>query len=102
MRQRRRLLLGKGRRAEACRVIAELNGVPLDDELVSELVGEIEYGIKAENEGGKAGWLECFSTNNFMWKRTLIGMMLQFLQNMNGPNFYVYYGDVFFQQAGTQ
>jgi hypothetical protein len=39
-------------------VIAALDGVPEDDELVSEL----NFAIQAENEGGKATWLECFST----------------------------------------
>jgi hypothetical protein len=30
------------------------------------------------------------------------GMMLQFLQQLNGQNFYYYYGDTFFKSAGTQ
>lgn len=83
-----RHLLGTGRRAEARTVIASLNGVPEDDELVDELVGELEYAINAENEGGKATWAECFSTRNFLWKRTINGMMLQFIQQLNGQNFY--------------
>jgi len=29
------------------------------------------------------------------------GMMLQFLQQLNGQNFYYYYGDTFFKSAGT-
>jgi len=29
-------------------------------------------------------------------------MMLQFIQQLNGQNFYYYYGDTFFQSAGTQ
>ncbi|KAF9535704.1 general substrate transporter [Crepidotus variabilis] len=97
-----RHLLGIGRREEACRVIAALNGVPEDDILVAELVGELDYAIKAENEGGKATWLECFSTRNSLWRRTMNGMMLQFIQQLNGQNFYYYYGDTFFQSAGTE
>jgi SP family sugar:H+ symporter-like MFS transporter len=83
-------------------VIAELNGVPVDDPLVSEDMEELAFGIKAENEGGKAGWLQCFSARNALWKRTGNGMMLQFIQQLNGQNFYYYYGDTFFQSAGTQ
>lgn len=30
------------------------------------------------------------------------GMMLQFIQQLNGQNFYYYYGDTFFQSAGTE
>jgi len=97
-----RHLLGTGRAVQARRVIAELNSVPEDSDFVNDLVEEIEVGIRAENEGGKATWLECFSTRNQLWRRTINGMMLQFIQQLNGQNFYYYYGDTFFQSAGTQ
>ncbi|KAF9558302.1 sugar transporter [Agrocybe pediades] len=96
-----RHLLGLGRDAEARTALAALNGVPEDDALVDELVGELDYAIKAENEGGRATWAECFSSRNYLWKRTANGMMLQFIQQLNGQNFYYYYGDTFFQSAGT-
>jgi SP family sugar:H+ symporter-like MFS transporter len=116
----RRHLLGTGRRPEARSVIAALNGVPEDDALVDELVGELDFAIHAENDGGKATWAECFSSRNNLWKRTANGMMLQFIQQLNGQNFYCkptglevmqvtyldciidYYGDTFFQSAGTE
>jgi SP family sugar:H+ symporter-like MFS transporter len=97
-----RHLIGTGRRGEARTVIAALNGVPEDDGLVDELVSELDFAIQAENEGGKATWFECFSTRNYLWKRTINGMMLQFIQQLNGQNFYYYYGDTFFQSAGSQ
>jgi MFS transporter, SP family, sugar:H+ symporter len=96
-----------------------LNGVSLDDGLVDEIVEELEFAINVENEGGKPTWTECFSTRNKLWKRTVNGMMLQFIQQLNGQNFYCmhfpsslyltdvydflpdYYGDTFFQSAGT-
>ncbi|KAF8913162.1 sugar transporter [Gymnopilus junonius] len=97
-----RHLLGLNKRDEARKVLAALNGVPEDDELVDELVEELVFAIGAENEGGKATWAECFSTRNNLWKRTGNGMMLQFIQQLNGQNFYYYYGDTFFQSAGTE
>ncbi|KAK7040174.1 hypothetical protein VNI00_009980 [Paramarasmius palmivorus] len=96
-----RHLLGVGKRDEAKKVIAELNSVPVDDELVEETVEELTFAINAENEGGKATWLECFSTRNALWKRTINGMMLMLIQQLNGQNFYYYYGDTFFAEAGT-
>ncbi|KAG7099954.1 hypothetical protein E1B28_001747 [Marasmius oreades] len=96
-----RHLLGTGQTAQATKVIAELNGVPEDDPLVAELVGDLQFAINAENEGGKATWLECFSTRNALWKRTLNGMMLMFIQQLNGQNFYYYYGPTFFSAAKT-
>ncbi|KAL0570653.1 hypothetical protein V5O48_011301 [Marasmius crinis-equi] len=96
-----RHLLNTNREAEAHKVIASLNSVPEDDPLVIEQVEELTYSIRAENEGGKATWAECFSTRNALWKRTANGMMLQFIQQLNGQNFYYYYGDTFFKSAGT-
>ncbi|KAG2048855.1 general substrate transporter [Suillus hirtellus] len=96
-----RHLLGTGRGNEARKVVAELNGVPEDDPLVIEIVEELDFAIRAENEGGKATWLECFSSRNALWRRTINGMMLQFIQQLNGQNFYYYYGDTFFQSAGA-
>ncbi|KAH9937389.1 general substrate transporter [Fomitopsis serialis] len=97
-----RHLVGTGRTEEARKVVAELNSVPEDDPLVTDAIEELEYGIHAENDGGKATWLECFSTRNMLWKRTINGMMLQFIQQLNGQNFYYYYGDTFFKSAGTE
>ncbi|KAJ2924765.1 hypothetical protein H1R20_g12329, partial [Candolleomyces eurysporus] len=94
-----RHLLYTGRREEAAKVVATLNGVPADDPLVDELVGELEFSIAAENVDGKATWAECFSSS--LWRRTVNGMMLQFIQQLNGQNFYYYYGDTFFESAGT-
>ncbi|KAG1886188.1 general substrate transporter [Suillus subluteus] len=96
-----RHLLGTGRGDEARKVVAELNGVPEDNPLVIEIVEELDFAIREENEGGKATWLECFSTRNALWRRTINGMMLQFVQQLNGQNFYYYYGDTFFQSAGA-
>lgn len=97
----RRHLLGTGQREEAERVVALLNGVPTDHVLVSEIIEELDYGIRAENEGGKATWMECFSSRSDMWKRTGNGMMLQFIQQLNGQNFYCEYSDKMFNFSET-
>ncbi|OBZ66097.1 High-affinity hexose transporter HXT6 [Grifola frondosa] len=96
-----RHLLGTGRESEARKVVAELNGVPEDDPVVVDIVEELEVGIKAENEGSKSTWMECFSACNGLWKRTINGMVLRFVRQLNGQNFYYYYGNTFFKSAGT-
>jgi SP family sugar:H+ symporter-like MFS transporter len=83
-----RHLLYTNREAEARVVIAELNSAALDDEIVEESISELMIAISAENEGGEPTWIECFSTRNSLWKRTINGMMLQFIQQLNGQNFY--------------
>lgn len=85
----RRHLLGIGRDQEALEALTYLNGVPADDPIVQEALEELAVAIREENEGGKATWIECFSPNAFMYKRTINGMMLQFIQQLNGQNFYV-------------
>ncbi|UOH85377.1 hypothetical protein LQV05_002199 [Cryptococcus neoformans] len=94
-----RLLLGRGDEKGALKAIARLNDCEVDDALTRDVIKDLEEAIKEENEGGKAGWLECFSTRSMMWKRTLNGCMIQFLQQLNGQNFYYYYGPVFFESA---
>ncbi|KAK8858902.1 hypothetical protein IAR55_003133 [Kwoniella newhampshirensis] len=94
-----RLLLGKGKETQALKAIASLNDCEVDDPLTREVLVELEQAIKEENEGGKAGWMEAFSMRSAMWKRTLNGCMIQFLQQLNGQNFYYYYGPVFFENA---
>ncbi|QRV92065.1 Sugar (and other) transporter [Ceratobasidium sp. AG-Ba] len=97
-----RYLLGQGREKEAREAISAVNGYPPNDPFVDDVVEELEIGIREENEGGKATWAECFSTRNKLWMRTGNGMMLQFIQQLNGQNFYYYYGDTFFKSAGTE
>jgi len=95
-------LLGKGREKEARSSIASMNSVPESDPLVEGIIGELLLAIHEENEGGKSTWAECFSDRNMLWKRTMNGCMLQFIQQLNGQNFYYYYGDTFFQSAGSE
>ncbi|WVQ92725.1 hypothetical protein IAS59_006540 [Cryptococcus gattii] len=94
-----RLLLGRGDEQGALKAVARLNDCKADDPLARDVIKDLEEAIREENEGGKAGWLECFSTRSMMWKRTLNGCMVQFLQQLNGQNFYYYYGPVFFESA---
>lgn len=96
-----RHLLGTGRDQEALEALCYINGAPPNDPVIQEALEELGIAIRAENEGGKATWMECFSTRSQMWKRTGNGMMLQFIQQLNGQNFYYYYGDTFFKSAGT-
>lgn len=94
-----RHLLFKGRGDEARRAIANLNDCDAGAPLVDDIIAELEEGLHAENDGGKAGWIECFR-KDVRW-RTWNGIMLQFLQQLNGQNFYYYYGAIFFASAGT-
>lgn len=84
-----RLLLGKGKEQQALKSIAALNDCTIDDPAAQEMLVELEEAVAIENAEGKGSWLELFSPKGYMWKRTLNGMMIQFLQQLNGQNFYV-------------
>lgn len=77
-----RLLLGKGKQEAALKSIAALNDCNTEDPLAREIYDDLEEAVAAENADGQASWLECFSTRSMMWKRTLNGMMIQFLQQV--------------------
>lgn len=63
-----RLLLGKGKDKQAVIAIARLNDCRPEDTLTIETMRELGEAIREENEGGKAGWLECFGwQNNSKW-----------------------------------
>ncbi|CAO1635029.1 unnamed protein product [Sympodiomycopsis kandeliae] len=46
-----------------------------------------------------SAYLKCFSLDKQLWRRTAQGMLLQILQQLNGQNYYYYYGPTFFQAA---
>ena len=59
-----RLLLGKGQTDKAIVAIARLNDASVEDPVTREVMEEMSEAIREENEGGKAGWLECFGYRN--------------------------------------
>ncbi|EST04810.1 General substrate transporter [Kalmanozyma brasiliensis GHG001] len=74
----------------------DINGELRGDKWMEAELLEMKQGIDEENSifAGHSylgSYLVCFSTKNQMWKRTINGMMLQTLQQLNGQNFYYYY-----------
>ncbi len=110
-----RWLLMKDRREDARAVMARMRGVDLVTDSTGQLRGpsamEAEFrdmyeGIEAERQvfagtNWFTAWTKCFSTEQKMWYRTGMGMMLQTLQQLNGQNFFYYYGPTFFTAAAV-
>ncbi|ETS59531.1 hypothetical protein PaG_06450 [Moesziomyces aphidis] len=76
--------------------LQDVNGEMRGDKWMEAELLEMKQGIDEENRifAGHSylgSYLVCFSTKNQMWKRTVNGMMLQTLQQLNGQNFYYYY-----------
>jgi len=92
----------KGRQEEARRVLASMNGVPLDDPFLEVEMRDIEAKFaeeKAELAGGNVKW-HGFITGPRMLYRTMLGMLLQAGQQLTGANYYFYYGTTIFAATG--
>lgn len=109
-----RWLLQKERDQEARKVMAKMRGLPVEGgdaspvarQMMEDDVDEMLEGIREEArtfEGYNylSGYKLCFTSEQQMWRRTLTGCMLQFLQQLCGQNFYYLYGPTLFKQANV-
>ncbi|CCK70275.1 sugar porter family MFS transporter KNAG_0D05370 [Huiozyma naganishii CBS 8797] len=95
-----RFLIEVGKMEEAKISMARSNKLSADDPSV---IAEVEYlaaGIEAEREAGSASWMELFSTKGKILQRTILGVMIQSLQQLTGANYFFFYGTQIFQAVG--
>lgn len=101
--------LQRGNEDKARNTMAAMRGLSLDangrgDSWMEEELQEMRAFIEAERSTFAGtnfftAYAKCFAPAKQLWRRTLAGMILQFLQQLNGQNFYYYYGATFFQSA---
>lgn len=85
----------QGRVDEARRIMTKLYGVPENHRLVAEEIQDMQDKLEEEEAAGKAAWHEIF-TGPRMFYRTVLGIVLQSLQQLSGANFIFYYGNTIF------
>ncbi|CCE64363.1 hypothetical protein TPHA_0H01570 [Tetrapisispora phaffii CBS 4417] len=95
-----RFLVETGRIEEAKRALAKTNKTSPDSSFVLVELEKYEAAIEAETVAGKAGWSELVTGKPQMFRRTIIGMMIQSLQQLTGANYFFYYGTTIFQAVG--
>ena len=95
-----RYLVEVGRVEEARRSLARVNKVSVDDALVAVELEHIEASVEAEKLAGSASWSELVTGKPSMFRRTLMGIMIQSLQQLTGDNYFFYYGTTIFQAVG--
>merc|ERR1712012_82459 len=61
-----------------------------------------QSSIEAERLAGSASWGELVTGKPQMFRRTLMGMMIQSLQQLTGDNYFFYYGTTIFQAVGLE
>ncbi|ROV91990.1 hypothetical protein VSDG_07616 [Cytospora chrysosperma] len=88
-----------GGEAEAARTLALVSKLPEGHPEIQHELREIREKFEAETAGGEQKWYEIF-TAPAMFRRVLIGMALQALQQLTGANFFFYYGTEIFDSVG--
>ncbi|KAI1364097.1 general substrate transporter [Xylaria arbuscula] len=91
----------KGQTEVARRTIARMAGVDENDPLVNNQINQIRVKLEEELAQGKASWSEIF-TGPRMFYRTVLGIVLQAGQQLQGANFFFYYGTTIFQATGLK
>ena len=89
----------KGRTERAEKTLALSYGVPASHREVRRELREIKEKFDAESHGGGHPWYEIF-TGPRMTYRTLLGIVMQSLQQLTGANFFFYYGTTIFEKVG--
>ena len=89
----------KGKPDQAKHTMTKLLGVSDSHRKVALELAEMKEALEAETAGGKPHWWEVF-TGPRMAYRTILGIVLQALQQLTGANFFFYYGTTIFVSTG--
>ena len=79
--------------------IAKFHGVSENHVVVQRQLEEMAEKLQVEQEGGDHPWYEVV-TGPRMFYRTLLGMVVQALQQLTGANYFFYYGTTIFTSVG--
>lgn len=90
----------KGRFEEARHIMCQLYGVSSNHRVVAEEIQEMEDKLNEEKvTAGLSHWYEVFTAPRMLY-RTILGVVLQSLQQLTGANFLFYYGNSIFKSTG--
>ncbi|PMD58830.1 general substrate transporter [Hyaloscypha bicolor E] len=105
-----RYFVKKGRVEEAAKALASVRGQPIDSEYIQDELAEIVANFEYEQSvipqtSYIGGWTNCFSGSlsdgSSNLRRSILGIMMQMMQQLTGINFIFYFGNVFFTSLGT-
>ena len=95
-----RFLYNKNKPEEAQKVMAKLAGVPENHRQILRELEDMKAKYDEEKAAGKPPWYEVFTGPAMFW-RTILGMVLQSLQQLTGANFIFFYGNTIFTATGV-
>lgn len=105
-----RYFVKKGKLEQAAKALASVRGQPIESQYIQDELAEIianhEYEMQVTPQTSYiGGWTNCFkgslSNGSSNLRRTLLGILMQMMQQLTGVNFIFYFGTVFFQSLGT-
>ncbi|KAL7422677.1 hypothetical protein Q5752_001968 [Cryptotrichosporon argae] len=95
-----RFLAKKGKWEHCRKNLANLRGLPLDDQAIDVEMDEVRMKTEEDEKRGNPSYIECFSMKDRILWRTMIGILVQIGQQITGVNFFFSYGVEFAQTAG--
>lgn len=105
-----RFFVKKGKLDEAAKALSSVRGQPVDSELIqaelAEIIANHEYEQSVIPSTSYLGsWANCFrgslKNGSSNIRRTLLGILMQMMQQLTGINFIFYFGNVFLTSLGT-
>ncbi|KAF2197479.1 high affinity glucose transporter RGT2 [Delitschia confertaspora ATCC 74209] len=105
-----RYFVKKGKLDLAAKALGSVRGQPVESEYIQDELAEIianhEYEMSIVPQYSYIqSWTACFSGSiskgSSNLRRTVLGIMMQMMQQLTGINFIFYFGTVFFKQLGT-
>jgi sugar porter (SP) family MFS transporter len=105
-----RYFVKKGRLEDAAKALSNVRGQPIESEYIQDELAEIianhEYELSVVPQTNYISqWTNCFKGSIFKGssnvRRTVLGILMQMMQQLTGINFIFYFGNVFFTSLGT-
>jgi sugar porter (SP) family MFS transporter len=105
-----RYFVKKGRLEDAAKSLSSVRGQPVESEYIqaelAEIIANHQYEMSViPNTSYLGGWANCFAGS--LWngssnlRRTLLGILMQMMQQLTGINFIFYFGNIFLTSLGT-
>lgn len=99
MRESPRWDYNHGRREAAAQTLSLVSKVPIEHAEIQHELAEMRAKLVEDESQGSQKWHEIF-TGPAMARRTLVGIVIQMLQQLTGANFFFYYGTQIFSSVG--
>ncbi|CCH58150.1 hypothetical protein TBLA_0A03510 [Henningerozyma blattae CBS 6284] len=95
-----RYLVEVGKTEEARASLAKVNKCAGDHPFIQQELDLIVSSVELEKTAGVASWSELIKGKPQMFQRTMIGILVQSLQQLTGDNYFFYYGTTVFTAVG--